>query len=68
MVSVAAQPSVDNPAGSLSGPSTASRVDRCIRAIISGTAITNAGTILGTKTPNSPSPTLSPGAVATCSP
>jgi len=33
-----------------------------------GTTITNGGTIQGTKTPNSPSPTLNPGAVAVCSP
>ena len=33
-----------------------------------GTTITNSGTILGTKTPNSPSPTLNPNAVAACSP
>ena len=33
-----------------------------------GTTITNAGTIQGTKTPNSPSPTLNPSPVAACSP
>ena len=46
MARVAAQPSAHNPGGNLNEPITVARIDRCIRAIISGTAITPFNTAL----------------------